>query len=246
MRSRAYVIEGKTTHTVTPYKNIPLKAVLDKYNIVLNGEDVISHDIDKPITPLERVKITRVKKGRKKLIVYIPFRVIWSRKYDLNLRKIELQKGVEKSITRTVDEIFHDGVLHSDNIVYEKTSSKEYYRLVLFDSKNKIEKIYDLSKAKRMKMVATAYYPGDPLAWKDGTMTFLGHKMRRGIVAVDPRIIPLKTRLFIPGYGYAYAGDIGGLIKGKRIDLGVNNVREEAAWMFKDVIVYVLGKSEKY
>jgi len=70
--------------------------------------------------------------------------------------------------------------------------------------------------------------------------------MQRGIVAVDPKVIPLKTRLFIPDYGYSYAGDTGGLIKGKRIDLGVNNVKEEAAWMFKNVIVYILGKSEKY
>lgn len=32
-----------------------------------------------------------------------------------------------------------------------------------------------------MKMIAIAYYPGDPLAWKDGKITFLGHKMQRGI-----------------------------------------------------------------
>ncbi|GHT25294.1 hypothetical protein AGMMS49953_09920 [Endomicrobiia bacterium] len=70
--------------------------------------------------------------------------------------------------------------------------------------------------------------------------------MQRGIVAVDPNVIPLKTRLFIPGYGYGYAGDKGSLIRGKRIDLGVNNAKEEKSWRFKDVNVYILEKSDKY
>ena len=55
----------------------------------------------------------------------------------------------------------------------------------------------------------------------------------------------MKTRLFIPGYGYGYAGDTGGVIKGNRVDLGVNNVKEEKAWMFKNVVVYILENSEK-
>jgi 3D (Asp-Asp-Asp) domain-containing protein len=41
-----------------------------------------------------------------------------------------------------------------------------------------------------------------------------------GIVAVDPNVIPLGTRMYIPGYGYAVAADTGGAIKGYIIDLG--------------------------
>ena len=44
-----------------------------------------------------------------------------------------------------------------------------------------------------------------------------------GIVAVDPKVIPLMTELYIPGYGRAVAGDTGGLINGKRVDLGFND-----------------------
>jgi 3D (Asp-Asp-Asp) domain-containing protein len=244
--SRAYIKTGEKTYTVKPYKNISLKTILDKNGISLNKDDIVSHDISKPIKPLQTIKIIHVTKEQKKIIENVPFKVTWSIKYNSNLRKVELQKGIEKNIIKTVSKISHNGILYDTNVANEQTMAREYYRLVLFKANNAIERIYDLSKAKKIKMVATVYYPGDPLAWKDGTITFLGQKMQRGIVAVDPKVIPLKTRLFIPGYGYGYAGDTGTLIKGKRIDLGVNNAREEKSWILRDVNVYILEKSDKY
>jgi len=246
MRSWSYIIVGKTIYTVLPFEKISLKTILEKYNILLSNSDIISHDISKPLSPLEEVKVTRVTKKRRNFVINISFKVIWNMKYNLNLRKVELQKGIEKNVTKTVEEIFHDGDLYDSNVINKNITTRKYYRLVLFNSNNAVEKIYDLSKAKKMKMIATAYYPGDPLAWRDGKITFLGYKMQRGMVAVDPKVIPLKTRLFIPGYGYGYASDTGSLIKGKRVDLGVNSVEEEKSWMFKNVMVYILEKSEKY
>ena len=51
-------------------------------------------------------------------------------------------------------------------------------------------------------------------------ITASGVPVTKGIVAVDPRVIPLGTRLFIPGYGFAVAGDTGGAVNGNVIDLG--------------------------
>ncbi len=51
-------------------------------------------------------------------------------------------------------------------------------------------------------------------------ITFTGTAVYKGIVAVDPRIIPLGTRMYIPGYGYGLAADTGGGIVGAWIDLG--------------------------
>jgi 3D (Asp-Asp-Asp) domain-containing protein len=67
--------------------------------------------------------------------------------------------------------------------------------------------------------------------------------MQRGIVAVDPKVIPLRTRVFVSQYGYGYAGDTGSAIKNKRIDLGVNNAEEEKSWMHRPVTVYILEKN---
>ncbi len=78
-----------------------------------------------------------------------------------------------------------------------------------------------------ISMVATAYTP-----WCTGCsgITATGERAGHGIVAVDPRVIPLGTKLFIPGYGYAVAGDTGGAIIGHRIDLGFDS--ERAALQF--------------
>jgi 3D (Asp-Asp-Asp) domain-containing protein/uncharacterized protein YabE (DUF348 family) len=88
-----------------------------------------------------------------------------------------------------------------------------------------------------MQMVATAYTAD--CAGCSGR-TAIGRPAGHGIVAVDPRIIPLGTRLFIPGYGAALAGDTGGSIHGNRIDLGFNSWRDAMLFGRRQVTVYRL------
>lgn len=93
---------------------------------------------------------------------------------------------------------------------------------------------------KVIPMIATAYWP-DP-AWSSG-YTYTGLKAQYGIAAVDPSVIPLGTRLYIPGYGFALAADIGGGIKGDRIDLCYDTLAQCETWGLRDVNVYVLGSA---
>lgn len=241
-----YILVDDKLISVTYDKNKILRDILKEKNIILNQDDIVHYDLDKPVNPDARVQIIRVKKIKSKASKQSPFRPIWQKIYTSNLRKVELQKGIVKDTDYNLTQIYYDNKFN--NVIYdsEKTISKTFYRLLLLKGNNKIEKIYDLSKAKRIKMIATAYYPGDPLAWGDGTVTCLGQKMQRGIVAVDPRVIPLRTRLYISGYGYAYAGDTGSAIIGNRVDLGVNNTQEEQSWMHREVTVYILEKSKTW
>lgn len=86
-------------------------------------------------------------------------------------------------------------------------------------------------------MEASAYLPGDG----DGRgITASGMRAVRGVVAVDPAVIPLGTRLYIPGYGMAIAADTGGAIQGNRIDLLMESYGEAMAFGRQSVEVYVL------
>lgn len=76
-------------------------------------------------------------------------------------------------------------------------------------------KVYD--------MEATAYTISDD-GW--GNKTASGMTTFVGMVAVDPKVIPLGTKLYIEGYGVAIAGDTGGAIKGNIVDLFMNSESE--------------------
>lgn len=88
---------------------------------------------------------------------------------------------------------------------------------------------------KMEKMLATSY---DSTCKGCDMVTATGMKQGFGVVAVDPKVIPLHTKLFVPGYGVAVAGDTGGLIKGKRIDLGYDSLMGQ--WSRRYVDVYLL------
>lgn len=88
-----------------------------------------------------------------------------------------------------------------------------------------------------LPMVATGYTRYDP----DCTdYTYRGTYLRRGLCAVDPDVIPLGTRLYIPGYGEALADDIGGAIVGNHIDLAMDTRAEAFDWGRRHLTVYVL------
>lgn len=86
-------------------------------------------------------------------------------------------------------------------------------------------------------MIATAYTAG---CYGCSGVTASGVRAGFGVIAVDPRVIPLGTKLFIPGYGRAVAGDTGGAILGNRIDLGMNTQRDALQFGRRPVTVYVL------
>ena len=79
---------------------------------------------------------------------------------------------------------------------------------------------------------ATAY------TWT-GCRTATGPWPSRGMVAVDPRVIPLGTELHIEGYGSAVAADTGGAIQGQRIDLYMDTKHECLQWGRRKVEVQI-------
>lgn len=88
-----------------------------------------------------------------------------------------------------------------------------------------------------LTMEATAYSAEDPGC---GPYTARGSRVAKGLVAVDPGVIPLGTRLYITGYGPAIADDTGGAIHGQVIDLAFNSRGEALQFGRRQVTVYIL------
>jgi uncharacterized protein YabE (DUF348 family) len=90
---------------------------------------------------------------------------------------------------------------------------------------------------KTLTVTATGYAPNVDGV---GTRTATGDTAGFGIIAVDPRVIPLGTKLWVPGYGYGVAADTGGAIKGDRIDLCYDTGREAIDWGRRTVTITIV------
>lgn len=101
----------------------------------------------------------------------------------------------------------------------------------------------DYSQSPYLTMEATAYEPS-PVSCGPHARGFTATGMRAdyGVVAVDPRVIPLGTRVYVEGYGTAIAADTGGAIKGNRIDLCYRTVHEAMQYGRRMTRVYILGR----
>ncbi|MCH2922074.1 3D domain-containing protein, partial [Listeria monocytogenes] len=79
--------------------------------------------------------------------------------------------------------------------------------------------------SKEVTVTATAYSKEEPGM---GHMTASGIDLNDNprVIAVDPSVIPLGSRVYVEGYGEAIAADTGGAIKGNKIDVHLNSVQE--------------------
>lgn len=87
-----------------------------------------------------------------------------------------------------------------------------------------------------LTVVATSY---DHTCKGCNHWTATGRWLTKGIVAVDPKVIPLGTKIYIPGYGHGDAQDTGGAIKGNRIDLAFDDIRY-GNWSKRTVTIYII------
>ncbi|MGC7946268.1 SH3 domain-containing protein [Bacillus sp. II_CA] len=102
--------------------------------------------------------------------------------------------------------------------------------------------------SRELRVVATAY-TADPLenGYKAGDQvkSALGHNLTANpnmkLIAVDPSVIPLGSKVWVEGYGVAIAGDTGGAIKGNKIDVLMPDKGTSSNWGRKTVTVKVLN-----
>lgn len=88
----------------------------------------------------------------------------------------------------------------------------------------------------KAKVFATSY---DKNCRGCNGVTATGSKLAFGVVAVDQNFIPLGSKIYVPGYGQALAADTGGAVKGAKIDLAFDDVRN-GFWRSRWIEVYLL------
>ena len=99
----------------------------------------------------------------------------------------------------------------------------------------------DIRFERAIEVLSTAYCPCVKCCGPNAKgVTRLGLPATQGVIAVDPRVIPLGTRVYVDGYGYALAADTGSAIKGNRIDVCFATHEEALRWGMRNLKVYVI------
>ena len=159
---------------------------------------------------------------------------------ELGIQRVA-RRGATGSEEITVVDTYLDGKLVSSDKVGERILQPPVTEIVTYGTMDTVSRGGQTFRFRRvLHLGATAYTAGKESNPVGDGYTATGVPARRGIVAVDPSVIPLNTRLYVEGYGYAVAADTGGAIKGLRIDLCMESLQEALDFGVRQVKVYVL------
>ncbi len=245
-RSRPVTIhaDGRTIRTRTHRDKV--RHVLADLGLVLTGQDYTTPTLDAPIEGDTTVNVIRVTERFLIQQEPIPFEVVWQADPELELDQQRLiqdgEPGVLERRFRLRYENGHEVSRTLENVYVAVPPTTKIYgygtRIVI----RQLETPQGTVEYWRtIRMLATSYSastagtsPSSP--WYGHTR--LGLPMRYGIVAVDPRFISLGSQVYVPGYGTGLAGDTGGAIQGRRIDLGYDD--DNLVLWYRWVDVYLL------
>lgn len=231
--------ETKTIHTTSPTVGEALAAA----GIMTNEGNRVEPDPSTPVNADLDVRVVRVRQETVVVEQAIPFGVDRREDGSLELglsRVVQAGRQGRKQVTLAVT--YEDGEKVRSAVVDEQVVQQPVTQIVAVGTSGTISRGGQTIRfRKALEMASTAYYPGPESTGKysDG-YTSIGLKATYGVVAVDPRVIPLRSRLYIDGYGFAIAGDVGSAIKGNRIDLCFDTYEEAIRWGRRKVKVYIL------
>ncbi|MGL4762705.1 MAG: 3D domain-containing protein [Sarcina sp.] len=237
-----------------------IKDVLATEGVTIDDDDKVEPSIDTKIVKGQKIEVIRVEEKIVKENEDIEFEVT-----------VKNNKNLDKSVKKTVQEgefgkreitarvVYENGKQVGKEILSEKVVSEPVNRVIEQGTKEKVvttsrgpsspsnsgssssnggESVLAPSTDKTMTMQSTAYY--------QGSVTATGTKPKRNpdglsTVAVDPRVIPLGSKIYIEGYGYAVAEDTGGAIKGNIVDVFLNTAQECRNWGRRNIKVTIVA-----
>ncbi len=223
---------------------------MEEAGVYLGIKDKVEPALDTELKNTDEIIITRVEDRISSEIERVPYEneIKFNEKLEKGLIRV-LKNGQDgkKEIAERI--VFNDGKEAYKEVLWEKIIQNPVAAILEQGTKDTFISSRGVTTkfTKAIEMVATAYDATFASTGKNPDhpqygITRSGLKVRPGIVAVDPKVIPLGTYLHVEGYGEALAADTGGAIKGNRIDLYFESPKDVAKYGKKRVKVYILDK----
>lgn len=237
-------VDGRTVRTRT--RGDSVAKVLEEEGIQLTGKDYTIPDVNSGLNDGITIQVMRVREETLVESEAIPFDTLWQADSTLEIDDHEVtQVGIEgvkkrsiliryengRELRRTIEREWVDAAPTTKTINYG--TKLVHHDLALPDGTA-------VTYWRKLRIHATSYTAAT--SGKERThpyygITYTGMQAGKGVVAVDPRIINLRSKLYVPGYSdhSVIAGDTGGRIKGLRIDLGYDESNLELWYRWVDV-----------
>lgn len=246
--------DGKTVDCYI--SNATVKDVLEKVDVELDLMDWVNYDLSKPVLHNDSIVVNRVEYETKVVSQPIPYDVKVKPSALLLKNSVKvLDKGEPGEKEQVIAEVYVDGELIDSSIVSESVIKEPVTEVQLegttastspFEPFSSVE-VDETGRPKNYSkilenQVATAYSARDGAKTASGRYAIVGH------VAVNPKVIPYGTKLFIEStngnyvYGYAIAADTGTALMDGRVDVDLFfGSYQESVWFGKrSVKIYVL------
>lgn len=205
--------------------------VLTETGVGLTGLDEVTPPLSARLFPDMQIQIVRVREEIDFEDEITPFEEVWQGDRTLEIDRIIDRPGAEGIARRRYRVLYRDGQEVDRKLEDVWVEQEPRNSVRVFGQKIEPQTFVDdngqeVTYWRRIRMRATSYSASTAgtspsLPWYGITRT--GDRMRKGVVAVDPRYIPLRTRVYVPGYGIGDALDTGGNILFRRIDLGYDD-----------------------
>jgi uncharacterized protein YabE (DUF348 family) len=233
-------VDGRTLRTRTLRDQVG--EVLNDLGVALVGQDYTQPAIDAPVQQDSIVKVIRVNEEILVEQEAIPYETVKIPDSEMELDTstvTEGESGIQQKRTVIRYENGQEVARNTDpDFVVLKSPVNKEYRY----GTNIVIRTLDTPEGpieywRKIRAYATSYSAatsGTPKTAKWYGVTATGVPMRKGIVAVDPKVISLGTKLYVAGYGVGLAADTGGGVRGKWVDLGYDDDNLQGWWWWVD------------
>lgn len=205
--------------------------VLAEIGVGLTGLDEVFPQLSAELYPDVQIQIVRVREEVEVEDEIAPFETEWVGDPNLPIDTLIENEGAEGITRRRFRLLYRDGEMSDRSLEDVWVAQDPRNKRIVYGQKIEpqifvTEDGEEITYWRKIRMRATSYSASTAgvspsVPWYGITRT--GDRMRKGVVAVDPRIIPLRTKVYVPGYGLGDALDTGGNIQFRRIDLGYDD-----------------------
>ncbi|MDM5451133.1 ubiquitin-like domain-containing protein [Peribacillus simplex] len=221
---------------------------LKQQGVKLNDLDRVEPELTEKVEAENTVNVIRIEKVTDVVEEPVDFAVITKKDDSLSKGKEKIVKeGKDGLISKEYEVIKEDGKEVKRELLSEKVVSKKQDKVVTVGTKTTVAQasrgVTNVSSTSGKEIyVSSTAYTASCKGCSGVTSTGVDLKSSPGakIIAVDPSVIPMGSKVYVEGYGYAVAADKGGAIKGNRIDVFFSSKNDAYRWGVKKVKIRVL------